>query len=76
MICLPAWRTPRPQIDTAIRDANHVTMTRTQIQLPEDVFAQPPKPRRLGWKGLTEAEIKRQAQLTSNKLSMVRRRKK
>lgn len=76
-------------------------MTRTQIQLPDDVLAkarkvceareislaelarrgieyilsvysqepggkdqwQPPKPRRLGWKGLSDAEIKEQAQL-------------
>ena len=26
----------------------------------------PPKPRRLGWQGLSDAEIKAQAQLTSN----------
>ena len=26
---------------------------------------QPPKPRRLGWKGLTEAEIKTEGQLTN-----------
>lgn len=89
-------------------------MTRTQIQLPDDVLAkakkvceareislaelarrgieyilsvysqepvendqwQPPKPRRLGWKGLTDAEIKEQAQLTTNQRSMVSRRKK
>lgn len=89
-------------------------MTRTQIQLPDDVFArakklseareisfaelarrgieyilsvyaqdpggkdewQLPKPRRLGWKGLTDAEIKAQAQLTTIELSMASRRKK
>jgi len=85
-------------------------MTRTQIQLPDDVFAkakklceareislaelarrgieyilsvysqdpgsqegwQPPKPRKLGWKGLTDAEIKAQAQLTTNQLTVTR----
>ena len=89
-------------------------MTRTQIQLPDDVFSkakalceareisfaelarrgieyilsvysqkpgdndewQPPKPRRLGWKGLTDAEIKEQAQLTTNEQFFVRRPKK
>jgi hypothetical protein len=78
-------------------------MTRTQIQLPDDVYArarkvceareisfaelsrrgleyilsvyaqepsaqkewQLPKPRNLGWKGLTDAEIKHEAQLTA-----------
>lgn len=89
-------------------------MTRTQIQLPDDVYArarkvcesreisfaelsrrgleyilsvyspepgangdwQPPKPRRLGWKGLSNAELKEQAQLTNSEISLVRRRKK
>ncbi len=89
-------------------------MTRTQIQLPDDVFArakklceareisfaelarrgieyilsvydpepganrewQPPEPRRLGWKGLGEAEIKAQAQLTASELSLARPRRK
>ena len=78
-------------------------MIRTQIQLPDDVYArerkvceareisfaelsrrgleympsvnapephakgewQPPKPRNLGWKGLSDAEIKHEAQLTT-----------
>ena len=78
-------------------------MTRTQIQLPDDVYArarkvcesreisfaelsrrgleyilsvyaqelstqqewQLPKPRNLGWKGLSDAEIKQEAQLTT-----------
>ena len=86
-------------------------MIRTQIQLPDDVFAkarklceareislaelarrgieyilsvysqepgggeewQPPKPRRLGWKGLSEAAVKAQAQMTANEISTVRR---
>ncbi len=89
-------------------------MTRTQIQLPDDVYDrarkvcqrreislaelarrgleyilavyapepgahgewQPPKPRRLGWKGLTDAEIKEQAQLTATEAAATRRRKK
>lgn len=89
-------------------------MTRTQIQLPDEVFAkakklceareislaelarrgieyilsvysqepggkgdwQPPKPRRLGWKGLSDAEIKAQAQLTASELSATRFRRK
>jgi hypothetical protein len=89
-------------------------MTRTQIQLPDDVYDrarkvckdreislaelarrgieyilsvyttgpgaadawQPPKPRRLGWQGLSEGEIKEQAQLTTAEAAGVRRRKK
>ncbi|MHB1306895.1 MAG: hypothetical protein ACYDC1_03370 [Limisphaerales bacterium] len=89
-------------------------MTRTQIQLPDDVFErakkvceareislaelarrgieyilgvyapepdanrewQLPKPRRLGWKGLTDAEIKAQAQLTAAELTHARPRRK
>jgi hypothetical protein len=85
-------------------------MTRTQIQLPDDVFAkakkiceareislaelarrgieyilsvyaqdpvsqddwQPPKPRKLGWKGLTDAEIKVEAQMTLNEQNLTR----
>ena len=84
----------------------NVGMIRTQIQLPDDVFAkakklceareislaelarrgieyilsvyaqepvqqdewQLPKPRNLGWKGLSHAEIKEQAQLTNAEL--------
>jgi hypothetical protein len=89
-------------------------MTRTQIQLPDDVYDrarkvcesreismaelarrgfeymlsiyapaqdtggewQPPKPRNLGWKGLSHAEIKAQAQLTSAEARLTRRAKK
>jgi hypothetical protein len=89
-------------------------MTRTQIQLPDDVYErarklcdareisfaelarrgienilsvyatqpgiggdwQPPKPRRLGWKGLSDAAIKEQAQLTATEAALARRRKK
>ena len=89
-------------------------MTRTQIQLPDDVYArarkvcksrevslaelarrgleyilsvyanepgaggewEPPKPRRLGWRGLTDAQIKAQAQLTSTEAALTRHRKK
>ena len=89
-------------------------MVRTQIQLPDDLYArakklcqsreislaemarrgieyilsvyadqpgnldewQPPKPRRLGWKGLTEAEIKAQAQGTTTELLLTRPRRK
>ena len=36
---------------------------------------QPPKPRRLGWKGLTDAQIKEQAQLTATEAAVPRRRK-
>ncbi len=88
-------------------------MIRTQIQLPDDVFAkakklceareislaelarrgieyilsvysresgseeewEPPKPRRLGWKGLSDAELKVQAQLTTTELAAVKSRK-
>lgn len=89
-------------------------MTRTQIQLPDDVYKrarkvcesreisfaelarrgleyilsvyshqpgergawQPPTPRHLGWKGLSDAEIKGQAQLTATETALTRRRKK
>ena len=89
-------------------------MTRTQIQLPDDVYDrarkicrsreislaelarrgleyilsvyatepgaggdwQPPKPRRLGWKGLGDAQLKEQAQLTATEAAATRRRKK
>lgn len=37
---------------------------------------QPPKPRRLGWKGLSDAELKAQAQLTATELSHSRPRRK
>jgi hypothetical protein len=36
---------------------------------------QPPKPRRLGWKGLSDAEIKEQAQLTATVAAFAHRRK-
>lgn len=86
-------------------------MVRTQIQLPDEVFArakrvcetreislaelarrgleyiltvygepsggqgewQPPKPRNLGWKGLSHAEIKEQAQLTTSEMMQTAR---
>lgn len=89
-------------------------MTRTQIQLPDEVYARaktlceareislaelarrgieyilsvyapdpgadlewrPPKPRKLGWKGLNDAQIKEQAQLTTSELSLIKHRKK
>jgi hypothetical protein len=89
-------------------------MTRTQIQLPDDVYErarkvcksreislaelarrgleyilsvyapspgargewQPPKPRRLGWRGLSDAEIKAQAQLTATETALAHRRRK
>lgn len=36
---------------------------------------QPPKPRHLGWKGLSEGELKREAQITRSERSLTRRRK-
>lgn len=36
---------------------------------------QPPRPRKLGWKGLNEAQLKREAQLTNTELALPRRRK-
>jgi len=86
-------------------------MTRTQIQLPDDVYArakkvaetreislaelarrgleyilsvyapepagdwQPPRPRRLGWKGLSDAQLKQQAQLSSTEAALSRKPK-
>ena len=85
-------------------------MTRTQIQLPDDIYLrakklaearevslaelarrgleyilsvyapqtaadwQPPKPRRLGWKGLNDVQLKEQAQLSTAELSLTRRK--
>lgn len=85
-------------------------MTRTQIQLPDDIYARakklaeereislaelarrgleyilsvyapqpaeewrPPAPRRLGWKGLTDAQLKEQAQLSAVELSLSRKK--
>ena len=85
-------------------------MTRTQIQLPDDIYArakklaeereislaelarrgleyilsvyapqpaedwQPPTPRRLGWMGLTDAQLKEQAQLSAVELSLSRKK--
>ena len=86
-------------------------MIRTQIQLPDEVFArakkvceareisfaelsrrgieyiltvyltpaegreewQPPRPRRLGWKGLSDAELKAEAQMTGCEQTLKRR---
>lgn len=88
-------------------------MTRTQIQLPEEIYQRarrvcktreislaelarrgleyilsvyapqpgavgewhPPQPRRLGWKGLSDAALKRQAQLTTAEAALSGRRK-
>jgi hypothetical protein len=88
-------------------------MTRTQIQLPDEVYDRarkvcerreislaelarrgleyilsvydpqplpseewrPPRPRRLGWRGLSDAEIKAQAQLTATEGALTRRRR-
>ena len=36
---------------------------------------QPPTPRKLGWKGLTDEELKREAQMTSTELEFTQRRK-
>lgn len=44
--------------------------------LPDDQGEwQPPRPRRLGWKGFSDAEIKQQAQVTSPERSLSKRRK-
>ena len=43
---------------------------------PGNLKWQPPKPRRLGWKGLTDAEIKDQAQLTTSEIGLARKRRK
>jgi len=37
---------------------------------------EPPKPRNLGWKGLSDAELKREAQLTNTEIRLTHRRKK
>ena len=36
----------------------------------------PPKPRKLGWMGLSDEEIKREAQLTTSELALTRKKKK
>jgi len=86
-------------------------MTRTQIQLPDDIYKrakrvaetreislaelarrgleyilsvyapesagnwQPPTPRRLGWKGLNDAQVKDQAQMSAAEASFARKPK-
>ena len=86
-------------------------MTRTQIQLPDDVYRrakrlaesreisfaelarrgleyilsvyaeeagadwQPPKPRRLGWKGMSDAQLKDEAQLSGPEVGLARKPK-
>jgi hypothetical protein len=37
---------------------------------------QPPKPRKLGWMDLSDADLKREAQLTNAELALTRSRKK
>jgi len=37
---------------------------------------QPPQPRKLGWKGLSDADLKCEAQLTSTELALAKRREK
>ena len=37
---------------------------------------QPPKPRRLGWKGLTDAQLKEQAQITATEAALTGCRRK
>ncbi len=97
----------RIQLDNIMFCWYFVGMIRTQIQLPDEVFArakkiceareisfaelarrgieyiltvysippeeqgdwQPPKPRRLGWKGLSDAEIKVEAQMSNSELT-------
>jgi hypothetical protein len=87
-------------------------MTRTQIQLPDDVYARarkvcdsreislaelarrgleyilsvyapapgaagdwhPPKPRKLGWRGLSDTAIKEQARRTGTEIALARRK--
>lgn len=36
---------------------------------------QPPKPRKLGWKGLTDEQLKMEAQMTNTELALTRGRK-
>jgi hypothetical protein len=37
---------------------------------------QPPKPRKLGWKGFTDEQLKEEAQMTRTELGLVGKRKK
>ena len=66
------------------REISLAEMARRGIEYMLSVYAaqpgnldewQPPKPRRLGWKGLTEAEIKAQAQATTTELLLTRPRR-
>lgn len=101
-------------IDSILRCRHIDSMTRTQIQLPDETYARakklceareislaelarrgieyilsvydpepeknrewhPPKPRKLGWMGLSDEEIKREAQLTNTEIRLARRTKK
>ncbi|MEI6070152.1 MAG: antitoxin [Verrucomicrobiae bacterium] len=68
----------------AVREISLAELARRGIEYILSVYSpepgggdwQPPKPRRLGWRGLGDAEIKAHAQLTANEISVLGRGKK
>ena len=61
--------------ETFRRGAELLLETYAEDGVPVSQPWQPPTSRRLGWKGLSDAEVKAEAQLTSTENSLVRRRK-
>ncbi|NBV21163.1 MAG: antitoxin [Proteobacteria bacterium] len=68
----------------AAREISFAELSRRGLEYMLSVYAQepapakewaPPKPRRLGWKGLTDEQIKEEAQLTTTEAAYLRRRK-
>jgi hypothetical protein len=67
------------------REISLAELARRGLEYMLSVYAEPkethapsslPKPRDLGWKGLSEAEIKELAQMSSTELSLLESRKK
>jgi hypothetical protein len=54
-----------------LRLSDILTVYAVPVESPEEW--QPPKPRRLGWKGLSDADLKAEAQLTGSELTLIRR---
>ena len=67
----------------AAREISFAELSRRGLEYILSVYAaepgtggwQPPKPRRLGWKGLTDAQLKEQAQITATEAAVTGRRR-
>jgi hypothetical protein len=68
----------------AAREISFAELSRRGLEYILSVYAPgpangewlPPKPRRLGWKGLTDTQLKAQAQLTATEATLTGRRRK